>query len=255
MHVNEKNIEFDQAGEGPPMLLVHGLGGTANFWQPVITAFAGSHSIVAPDLPSAGRSDLDNNTSIESLAADMFALLDALNIAKVHLVGHSMGTIVCQHMAALAPDRIVDMVLLGPLAEPPPPARSALMERAAVARSSGMTGIADTIANVALAAATKRNKPNVQGFVREMVSRQSAEGYAVSCEALSGAARADASKLSSRCLLITGDEDGVAPAASVRALGDELANSETHLLNDCGHWTLTEQPEPVIELMTSFYNH
>ena len=52
----------------------------------------------------------------------MVALLDALAAKATHLVGHSMGTIICQHLAASYPDRVKSMALLGPLAEPPEPA-------------------------------------------------------------------------------------------------------------------------------------
>ncbi len=254
MQIDNRVIEYDRFGDGDALVLIHGLGGTSNFWRPVVAAFAGRHTVIAPDLPSAARSELDPNVTIESLANDVQSLLDKLDIENARLVGHSMGTIVCQHLAAMDPERISDLVLLGPLAEPPEPARDALKARAAVAREQGMNGIADTIADVALAEATKLHRPNVQGFVREMVIRQLPEAYAVSCEALASATRADLSRITSRCLLVTGAEDGVAPPANVRELAENLASSEVHVLENCGHWTLTEQPEAVVSLMQSFYS-
>ncbi|MEM8815748.1 MAG: alpha/beta fold hydrolase [Pseudomonadota bacterium] len=254
MQINNRRIELDRHGEGEAMLLVHGLGGTSNFWRPVVSAFSAQYSVIAPDLPSAGRSELDPQTSIESLAADMLALLDGLEIERAHLVGHSMGTIVCQHMAARAPERVTDMVLLGPLAEPPDAARTAIKARADAARAEGMTGIADVIADVALAAATKSGNPNAQGFVREMLLRQPPEGYALSCEALAQAAQAKPETIKCRSLLITGDEDAVAPEANVRKLAGQLEQSEMQVLSSCGHWTLTEQPAAVVGAMQSFYS-
>ena len=253
MQVNGREIGADDFGAGDVILAVHGLGGTSNFWRPVVTAFADQFRVVAPDLPSAGRSEIDPDVSIESLATDLVALLDKMDIAEVHLVGHSMGTIVCQQMAASAPGRVKDMVLLGPLAEPPDPARDAIRARAEAARSDGMYGIANTIADVSLSSATKRDKPNVQGFVREMVLRQPAEAYALSCLALAAAKQADPSLIDSRTLLITGDEDGVAPEANVRKLGEQISGSSVEVLDNCGHWTLTERPRAVIELMKRFY--
>lgn len=246
-------MEYDRYGEGDALVLIHGLGGTSNFWRPAITAFRTDFTVIAPDLPSAGRSALDPALTIESLANDALRLLDELGIQSACWVGHSMGTIVCQHVAAQAPGRVSNLVMLGPLAEPPEPARDALMARAKVARQHGMVGIADSIADVALAKKTKLDQPNVQGFVREMVIRQTPEAYAVSCEALAKATKADLSKITCRTLLITGDEDGVAPPANVQALADELTKSDTHVLDNCGHWTLTEHPAAVISLMQAFY--
>lgn len=254
MQVNGREIAVDDFGSGEVILTVHGLGGTSNFWRPLISAFSEGFRVVAPDLPSASRSEIDPEVSIESLAADLVELLDKMEIDAVHLVGHSMGTIVCQHIAANAPKRVKDMVLLGPLAEPPDPARDALRARAEAARSEGMSGIANTIADVSLSAATKSDKPNVQGFVREMVLRQPAEAYALSCQALAAATQADPSSIDCRTLLVTGDEDGVAPEANVRKLGEQLAGSTVEVLDDCGHWTLTERPNAVVGLMQRFYS-
>jgi len=253
MQINNRNIAVDEFGEGPAMLLVHGLGGTSNFWRPVVNEFMDRYRVVVPDLPSAGRSDIDPAVSIESLADDMLAVLDALDIDQLHLTGHSMGTIVCQHMAARLGDRVRDLVLLGPLAEPPEAARAALAGRAKSAREDGMTGIADVIADVALAADTKAGNPNAQGFVREMLLRQNPEAYALSCEALARAERAAPEKIACRSLLITGDEDVVAPEDNVRTLAGQLDDAETLILESCGHWTLTEQPGPVIDAMNKFY--
>lgn len=253
LEIGGRRVAVDEFGSGDAMVCVHGLGGSSNFWRPVVNAFAATHRVVVPDMPASARSDNDPSLSIESIAADMLAVMDALNIDQARVVGHSMGTIVCQHMAAKAPDRVRDLVLLGPLAEPPEPARGALMDRAALARSEGMAKIADTLADVALSTSTKDNLPNVQGFVREMVIRQDPEGYALSCEALSRATAADPSAIGAGALLVTGDEDKVAPPANVEALGGRLSGSRVEVLNGCGHWTLTEKPTEVLALMREFY--
>jgi pimeloyl-ACP methyl ester carboxylesterase len=247
-----KEIAVDDFGEGAALLCVHGLGGTSNFWRPVVTAFAGGHRVIAPDLPGAGRSELDPELSIASIVRDLLALLDQLKIDKVQLVGHSMGTIICQHIAVAAPGRITGMVLLGPLSEPPEAARSAISDRAKAARTDGMLAIANAIADAALATKTKADNPNAQGFVREMLLRQPAEGYALSCIALSRAKAADLSAIQCPVLLVTGDQDAVAPEANVALLHKSLAHSEMHVLGDCGHWTMTERDTEVIQLMSAF---
>ncbi|MEO0972245.1 MAG: alpha/beta hydrolase [Pseudomonadota bacterium] len=253
LQINGRTIAVDDFGEGSPILCVHGLGGTSNFWRAVVNGLSGAYRVIVPDLPCAARSDNDPNASMESMASDMLAVLDALGVQQARVMGHSMGTIVCQHMTAMAPERVQDLVLLGPLAQPPEPARGALADRAGLARKDGMTSIADTIADVALSAATKAELPDVQGFVREMVMRQDAEGYALSCEALSRAQQADPSAIGCRCLLITGDEDKVAPPANVQALGEQLSHAQVDILDGCGHWTLNEKPSQVMASIKAFY--
>ena len=255
MQVNGRNIAIDEFGAaGSALLCVHGLGGTSNFWRPVVTAFADEYRILVPDLPCAGRSDLDSSVSIDSLVADLLALLDEHDVDSVRLVGHSMGTIVCQHMAAARPGLFENLVLLGPLAAPPEAAREAIAGRATTARENGMSGIADAISEGALSVETKAENPNAQGFVREMLMRQPAEGYALSCLALASAQAADAAAVNCPVLLITGDQDGVAPESNVNVLNEALPQSDMHVLKGCGHWTLTERDSEVIALMRAFYS-
>ena len=253
LEINGRLIAFDDVGSGEPLLLVHGLGGTANSWAPVVEAFRASHRVVALDLPGAGRSAHDPQASIVSMAADVLSVMDALGLASVRLVGHSMGSITCQHVAAQAPTRVRDLVLLGPLAEPPEAARPALAARGQTALKEGMDGIADLICERGLAPATRERNPVVSGFVRELLQRQNPAAYARHCQALSEAVRADPSRVTCRTLLVSGTEDTTSPPASVGALAASLPNATRIELPDCGHWTMLEQPAAVVAAMRNFY--
>jgi pimeloyl-ACP methyl ester carboxylesterase len=252
--INGRRIFFDHIGDGEPVLAVHGLGGTSNFWAPVWRGIVGGKSFIAPDVPSAGRSDNDENLSIQTIADDLVSLLDALSIESAHLLGHSMGTIVCQHMAQQNPERVKGLALLGPLAEPPDPARDAIRDRAGLARENGMQPIADAITDGALSTKTKDEDPIAVSFVREMLCAQNAEGYALSCEALADAVAADVTILDKPVLLITGDEDKVAPPGNVEILASRfLKTPEYAVLENCGHWTVCEKPVEVVDRLRRFY--
>ncbi len=251
--INGRQMVVDSYGAGAALLLVHGLGGTANSWFPVVAAFAGSRRVIVPDLPGAGRSGPNPDVSIDSLVNDLLGLLDALDIPCAQVVGHSMGTVICQHLAARAPHRVLDLVLLGPLAEPPAAARPALRARAEAALNQGLEGIADTVCERGLAATTRARQPVVTGFVRELIVRQSPAGYAAHCLALAAAVKADPTLIQCRTLLLAGHEDTTSPPASVVELAASLPQA-THIeLADCGHWTALEQPAAVVAAMQAFY--
>jgi len=248
-------IYYDDLGKGVPVLAIHGLGGSSNFWWPLHTALAETARIIAPDMPSSGRSSCDAELSIDRIADVMLQLLDHLELPKVHLLGHSMGTIVCQAMAARAPDKFHTIALLGPLAEPPDPARPNIAARADLAREQGMPPIADAIVGAALASETRASKPVATAFVRELVAAQNAEGYAQSCLALAKATAANVSGVACPALLITGDQDGVAPPANVEALAGQFSNLVANtVLAECGHWTILEQPEAVTTALQDLYS-
>jgi pimeloyl-ACP methyl ester carboxylesterase len=101
-----------------------------------------------------------------------------------------------------------------------------------------------------LSETTRRDKPEVAAFVREMVMRQDPEGYARNCEAL--AAATDPGPISPELplLLITGDADKVGPPAVSRALAHPDAIVE--ILPGVGHWTAVEAAGPTTELLLKF---
>ena len=143
-----------------------------------------------------------------------------------------MGTIVCQHLAAAQPKLVRSLALFGPLIAPPDAARAAIRARAAKARSEGAAGMHE----IALgAAATPRSRPTraqrlplAVAFVRESLMRQDPDGYARSCEALADAQAAAVERIEAPVLLVTGDEDGVAPPQAVRAMAEKLHRRKQH---------------------------
>ena len=101
-------------GEGPALVLVHGYLGGARMWDGQFAAFAGDFRCIAPNLAGFGASShLQAPESIDGHARLVFETLDALGIDTFRLLGHSMGGMVVQQMAAMAPERIEKLVLYG----------------------------------------------------------------------------------------------------------------------------------------------
>src|SRR3954470_3210585 len=108
------DIVCEVEGDGDAVLCIHGLGGSSNSWTPILPALAGFR-IVRPDLPGSARTGfVEGTVSIESLVDAMDRLLSALDLPSVHVVAHSLGTIVAQHLAVRQPDRVRSLALFGP---------------------------------------------------------------------------------------------------------------------------------------------
>ncbi len=105
---------YRRAGAGTPLVLVHGyLGGSAQ-WEAEIAHFSQHFDVIAPDLPGFGEAaDLPGSNRIGEMAAQVIALLDELGIQRFALLGHSMGGMIVQEMAARLGDRILQLVLYG----------------------------------------------------------------------------------------------------------------------------------------------
>jgi 3-oxoadipate enol-lactonase len=251
-----KNLSVEVEGDGQAVVCIHGLGGSSNNWTPVLSAFEGM-KVVRPDLPGSARSMLPSQPlSIDLYVETLAEALDELGISKAHIVAHSMGTIVAQHLAIKHPELVKSLVLFGPLLAPPEQGRPGIQARAALSRDKGSAGvqeIADAIVKGATSTETKSQRPVVIALVRESVMRQSPEGYAQSCEALAGAQAADIEKIVVPTLLVTGDEDGVGQPAAVKAMGERIADSKVTVLSGCGHWTTFEKPAECAEALKAFY--
>ncbi len=159
-------------GEGFPVVMIHGLGGTSNMFQPQLPALSG-YRVVRIDLPGSGRSPrpLDPLT-METMCQAVIRAMDGVGAGRAHFVGHSMGTIVCQQIAVQQPQMVASLTLFGALAEPAEATRQGLAARARLARSGGMSDIADQIVANAISAHTRENSPAAVAFVRESITRQ-----------------------------------------------------------------------------------
>jgi 3-oxoadipate enol-lactonase len=238
-----ERMEVEVDGAGDTVILIHGLGGSSNTFCPQM-AVLGQHRAVRPDLPGSGRSRIAaEKLTIEKFADRIIAMAGVLNIRRTILAGHSLGTIVCQHVAAQSPQLAAGLVLFGPILEPPPAARDGLRDRAKKARAEGMQGIADALVGAALSAETRQKRLAATAFVRESLMRQDPEGYALTCEALAEARAVDPQRIGCPVLLITGEDDAVAPPSSVQMMRERLRQASATVLPKCGHWTTVERPE------------
>jgi 3-oxoadipate enol-lactonase len=248
--VERMAVEVD--GEGEPVVMVHGLGGTSNVFTPVLAALA-RHRAIRFDLPGSGRTRRgDAPLSLPLFVDKVRLVMDRAGVERAHLVAHSMGTIVAAHLAAAEPARVASLALFGPLLAPPEPARTAIRARAAQAREGDMRPVADALVRATLSAETRSRRPTAVAFVRESLMRQDPEGYARTCEALAEMGPADTSRIDCPTLLVTGDEDAVAPPQAVRMMGERIAGSRVEVLRGCGHWTPVEKPEECIGLLQRF---
>ncbi|HEU4905690.1 MAG TPA: alpha/beta fold hydrolase [Solirubrobacterales bacterium] len=122
--VHGRSVSYMEAGEGPVLLLVHGIAGTCENWREVIEPLARQHTVIAPDFPGHGGSDPGGGDySIGALAAGLRDLLLSLGHERATVVGHSLGGGVAMQLSYQFPEMIERLVLvssggLGPEVSP-----------------------------------------------------------------------------------------------------------------------------------------
>ncbi|GMA19171.1 alpha/beta hydrolase [Arsenicicoccus piscis] len=252
MQINGHELAVEIQGDGPAVLMVHGLGGTSNFYQVQTDSLAQRFQVIRVDSAGAGRSALASDISIESHADDLAALLDALEIPSAAVVAHSMGTLVARTFAARHPDKVTKLVLLGAVGEPSEAGRRAQHERAALLRAEGSAAVAPGVVANALSESTRRDKPEVAAFVRELVMRQDPEGYARNCEALAAAVEPGPISSDLPLLLVTGSEDKVGPPSVSEGLAQAHGSAKVSVIPGIGHWTALEAAGEVTDQLAEF---
>lgn len=99
-------------GTGPPLILLHGLAGSARWWTHNIPALSRSFRVIAIDLPGFGASPRDHRLDLDDVANQLAATMDQLGIERASVIGHSMGGLIAGGLAADHPERVDRLVLV-----------------------------------------------------------------------------------------------------------------------------------------------
>lgn len=116
IQIKGQNIHFIKKGEGRPLVLIHGFGGSTYTWRSLIPALSLHYAVYALDLPGFGLSDKpsEGRYTMPGQADLVLSFIDALQIPAPALIGHSMGGIVASYAAIKAPQKIKDILLIEP---------------------------------------------------------------------------------------------------------------------------------------------
>ena len=111
--VNGDRFAWREAGDGPPLVLLHGLGGSRLSWEPQLTGLADRHRVIAWDLPGYGASQrLAAAVTFPDLADAVIDFFDTVGVESAHLAGISFGGMIAQYVAARHPSRVRTLALL-----------------------------------------------------------------------------------------------------------------------------------------------
>jgi aminoacrylate hydrolase len=114
-------IHYEVVGAGAPVAMIAGMGGAASYWKPQIGPFSERYRLVLHDQRGSGGSSKDRIAyDVKLMGDDLLAVLDDLDIEKVHCVGHAVGAVIAQEVALRHPERIASIVMVGAWAKVDP---------------------------------------------------------------------------------------------------------------------------------------
>jgi pimeloyl-ACP methyl ester carboxylesterase len=110
--VDGLRLRYVRKGNGPPVLLLHGIASSLYTWKDVLPALAARHDVIAVDLPGFGDSAVPSHASGDLIVRSVVGLMDRLGIARASIVGNSLGGAIAIAIAARLPDRVDGVVLI-----------------------------------------------------------------------------------------------------------------------------------------------
>jgi 3-oxoadipate enol-lactonase len=255
VEVGARRQRYLEAGSGWPLVLLHAFPLTADLWRPQLERAPRGWRLLAPDLRGFGPGVPPTSASMDEMAADVEAFLDAMEIDKAVIGGLSMGGYVTMALYRRAPARFTGMLLAntrpGPDSEDGRAARNAMI---ALVRTKGSRAVADQMLPKLLGTTSQRARPQLAALVRRLIEGNSPDGIAAAIEGLRD--RPDSTAVlqgvSVPAMVITGEEDAIIPVSESEAMAAALARSQLVILPAAGHLSSLEVPDDFSEALGTF---
>lgn len=253
LHVRDIDLYYEIAGQGQPILFIHGLGSSSRDWEPQVAFFAKHYQVVTFDVRGHGQSGKPPGPySIPLFATDTAELIKSLGIAPAHIIGISMGGMIAFQLAVSAPDLVRSLVIVnsGPefilrtFKE-----RIGGLQRLLIVRLLGMRKMGQVL--------SKRlfPKPEHKELRRVFVERwaeNDRRAYSDAMRAIVGWSVSDRlGDIRSPTLVIAADED-YAPVSLKEAYIAKMPQAELVVIADSRHATPAERPEQFNEALMAF---
>ncbi|MHB1467993.1 MAG: alpha/beta fold hydrolase [Solirubrobacteraceae bacterium] len=260
-------VNVIDVGSGPPVLFIHGLGGSWPNWLEQLPVLAEHRRAIALDLPGFGASPMSSEPiSIEGYAQTVLELMDTLGVYSAPIVGNSMGGQITAEIALAAPERVERIVLVSP----------AGISTAAVASRLALIRLAHPLVNLF----TGRIGANADSFARRRLLRERAmslvatqpqriapefaaeqlrgmgkPGFLPALQALIEHSQTLGGRLSSiSCptLVLWGQDDPVVPSRDADAFAERIPNARKVVWEDTGHVAMFERAADFNALLEDF---
>jgi 3-oxoadipate enol-lactonase len=245
-----------QAGNGPAVLLLHGLGWDHSLWNPTVEKFASQHRMIAADTRGHGATDKpDGPYDMEMFARDYAALADALQLKRICVIGLSQGGMVAQKLALIRPELVSALVLVSTSCKSDPSLRDNMEARIAAMDKAGPEAAAKIAAESIFSPGWREANPAA-------LTRFYQWRAAMPMAPLNAATRAlydfnlsgDLPRIAVPTWVIAGEEDVLTKPKGMEEIAALIPGAKYTLVQKTGHMVPVEQPERLTALISEFLN-
>lgn len=245
---------FDGPDDAPVVMLSNSLMSNHTMWDPQMSELTKSFRVLRYDNRGHGETDAPAGPyTIKLLAEDVVALLDALNIDKVHFAGLSMGGMIAQYLGANHSDRIHSLMLCDTASEMP--TLEMWNDRISTAEDKGIVGLLDGTLQRWFTAPFLENDKAAVEKVAEMIRTTNTGGYIGCASAVRDMSQTSIlSKISVPTIIIVGEDDPACTVEQSKVLEANIKDAELVILKNAAHLSNIEQIEKFNSAMLGFLN-
>jgi pimeloyl-ACP methyl ester carboxylesterase len=260
--VRGRRVRFVDIGSGPPVVLIHGQGGSWQFWLRSLPSMADGCRVIAVDLAGFGDSDpIADGDVFDEHVATIRDLMGELGLAKAVVVGHSMGGLVSIRFTCEHPDRVAGLALVDAGGSPMGPKRLALILAAFRVFNAvfGIRRISEFVARTgwllkllfAAAMGDRHSMSTDLGF--HIFPRMASPGFIQTMEAAAVAVgEVTPERINHPTLVVWGVKDRILLASAGRELAARMPDASFVALDGVGHCPMIEAPAEFAALINDF---
>ncbi len=243
--IGDLQINYKISGEGEPLLILHGWGGSSDSWTQVQKVLSLRYKTICPDLPGFGKSDSpDDPWNVSDYLKWTIAFLDHLKIKNVYLIAHSFGGRIAIKMSATKPKKVSKMILCSPAGVlGKTDAKNRIIKFAV--KTGKRFFFSDSLKNlsrkIVYLLLRRRDYVKVKGVMKETFRRVIEEDLSPYLK-----------KIKAKTLIIWGKKDRMVPVKQSHFFNKKIKNSELKVLPKRGHSPHLEEPEELVELFINF---
>jgi 3-oxoadipate enol-lactonase len=241
--------------EGAPWLVLsHSLACSVRMWDPQIEALKGSYRILAYDTRGHGASGAPRGEyTLELLADDLKALLDALGVKNPHYCGLSMGGMIGQTFALKYPGALKTLVLADTTSRFPPEAQPTWKQRIQLAEDKGMQPLVQPTLERWFTEGFRKSSPKPVAAIGKLIASTPVAGYVGCCHALPKVnTTARLKEIKAPILVLCGDKDPGTPPAMSKEIHENAPGSKLVMIPDAAHLANLEQPAAFTKALRDF---
>jgi len=243
-------------GEGPPVVLVHGVGCDLHMWRDLFPALAERYRIIRYDTLGHGETPLPSlDITLRDYADQLQAVRTNLGLDRFALVGFSMGVPISQLFAIDHSDSLAGLVLMNGVYDREPDQVQAIQDRIVVAREHGTAALIDAALERWLSPAFRKARPDAEAWIRKRFADNPPENFLTAYKIFAEADPWVVGRLGAiRCptLTTTGENDPGSRPSMSQAMADAIPGARCTIMPGLRHMPMVEGPEVVLDLLTGF---